>query len=194
MMSGRHSARSFSVSGRRASPSTRATRNNQRWIVVFVSRSRDFLRPLQSAFVIRCAGHLLASPQVQAVRFANFRYFFPQLGDALFDGPLHRDRLSEDGRGRVSPITRTRFGTSTACLDELLQLRILRLGFLKDRDVGVGVFSESRKVRRTFATAAARPSAPVQRIAGRNAGGRVGSESSKAPVANRAPRKQCRAT
>ncbi len=36
-----------------------------------------------------------AAPQVLAVRFTNLRYFFPQLCDALFDGPRHRDRVAE---------------------------------------------------------------------------------------------------
>jgi hypothetical protein len=34
----------------------------------------------------------------------------------------------------------------TACLDELLQLRVLRLGFLQEGDVGVGVFPEGEEV------------------------------------------------
>jgi hypothetical protein len=41
---------------------------------------------LKAAHLIRCARHLFAALQVQAVPFANFRYFFPQLCDALFDG------------------------------------------------------------------------------------------------------------
>jgi hypothetical protein len=41
---------------------------------------------LKSAFVIPCAGWLLAAPQVLAVFFADLRNFFSQVGDALFDG------------------------------------------------------------------------------------------------------------
>jgi hypothetical protein len=50
---------------------------------------------------------------VLTVRLTNLRYFISQLRDALFDGILHRDRL--------------------------LQLRVLRLGFLQDWDIGVGI-------------------------------------------------------
>jgi hypothetical protein len=39
----------------------------------------DFLQPLKSALVIRCAGRLFAASQVLAVRFPDLRYFFPQL-------------------------------------------------------------------------------------------------------------------
>ena len=45
--------------------------------------------------MIRCAEHLVAAVQVLAVRFADLRYFFPQLCDALLDGPGHGDRLAE---------------------------------------------------------------------------------------------------
>ena len=40
--------------------------------------------------MVGCAG-LLAAVQILAVRFADLRYFFPQLGDA----PTHGDRLAE---------------------------------------------------------------------------------------------------
>ena len=39
--------------------------------------------------------------QVLAVRLADLRYLFPQLGDALFDGLLHGDRLAEHAHLRV---------------------------------------------------------------------------------------------
>ena len=55
----------------------------------------DFLQPLESAFVIRCAGWLFAVSQVLAVRFPDLRNFFPQLCDALLDGPWQGDRLAE---------------------------------------------------------------------------------------------------
>ena len=56
----------------------------------------DFLQPLKSAFMIPgCAGHLLAILHIFAIRFADLRYLFPQLGDALFDRSLHSDRLAE---------------------------------------------------------------------------------------------------
>jgi hypothetical protein len=49
---------------------------------------------LKSAFLTpRCAGHLLAL-HIFAIRFADLRYFFPQLGDAFFDGILHGDRVA----------------------------------------------------------------------------------------------------
>jgi hypothetical protein len=32
---------------------------------------------------------------ILVIRFANLNYFFPQLGDALFDRSLHGDRLAE---------------------------------------------------------------------------------------------------
>jgi hypothetical protein len=51
---------------------------------------------------VRCAGWLFAALQVLAVGFTNSRYFFSQLGDAVFDGLLHADRLSEDVAARVS--------------------------------------------------------------------------------------------
>jgi integrase len=59
--------------------------------------------------VIRCAGWLFAALQVLTVGFSNLRYFFPQLCNALFDGPRHRDSLTEDvaSRQRRSPV---RFG------------------------------------------------------------------------------------
>jgi len=50
---------------------------------------------LEPTLLLRCAGYLFAALQVQAVRFPNFRYFFSQFSDALFDGPLHEDRLAE---------------------------------------------------------------------------------------------------
>jgi hypothetical protein len=56
----------------------------------------DCLQPLKSAFLIRCAGCLLAASQVLAIRFTDLRYFFPQFCDALLDGPRHGDRLAED--------------------------------------------------------------------------------------------------
>jgi hypothetical protein len=49
----------------------------------------DFQQPLKSAFVIWCALYILAVTQVFAVRFADLRYFFPQLGDAIPDGVGH---------------------------------------------------------------------------------------------------------
>jgi hypothetical protein len=53
--------------------------------------------------LIRCAaGHLFADLQVQAIRLPDFRYFFSQLSDALFDGPLHEGRLAEHAAPSVS--------------------------------------------------------------------------------------------
>jgi hypothetical protein len=43
-----------------------------------------------------CSGIFFATMQVLVVCFPNLRYFFPQLGDALFEGLLHGDRLAED--------------------------------------------------------------------------------------------------
>ena len=42
-----------------------------------------------------CAGHLLAALHILVIRFANLNYFFPQLGDALFDRSLHGDKVAE---------------------------------------------------------------------------------------------------
>jgi len=56
----------------------------------------DCLQPLKSAFMIRCCiRYLLAILHIFAIRFADLRYLFPQLGDALFDRSLHSDRLAE---------------------------------------------------------------------------------------------------
>ena len=60
-------------------------------------RVEDLLQPLKSAFLIRCADWLLAASQVLAVRFTDLRYFFPQLCDALFDGPRHDNKASYAG-------------------------------------------------------------------------------------------------
>ena len=42
--------------------------------------------------MIRCAGWLFAASQILDVRFADLRYFFPQLSDALLDGLGHGDK------------------------------------------------------------------------------------------------------
>jgi hypothetical protein len=44
-------------------------------------------------------------------------------------------------------ILRWRNSLMTACFGELLQLRVLRFGFLQDGDVGVGVFPEGKPLR-----------------------------------------------
>ena len=50
---------------------------------------------MKPPLVIRCTGYLFAAFQVQTARFPNFCYFFSQFSDALFDWPLHEDRLAE---------------------------------------------------------------------------------------------------
>jgi len=55
----------------------------------------DFLQSLQSPFLIGSSDHLFATLQVQAVCFTDFRDFFSQLSNALFDGLRHKDRLAE---------------------------------------------------------------------------------------------------
>jgi len=42
-----------------------------------------------------CAGNLFAALNIKAVGFSNLRYFFSQFCDALSDGLLHGDRLTE---------------------------------------------------------------------------------------------------
>ena len=70
---------------------------HSRWLTVtecsglFPVRQRlqfveDFLQPLKSAFMIRCAGWLFAASQVLAVLFTDFGNLFSQVGDALCDG------------------------------------------------------------------------------------------------------------
>src|ERR1039458_9658237 len=55
----------------------------------------DFLQSLQSALLIGSSDDFLATLQVLAVCFTDFRDLFSQLPNALFDGHRHRDRLAE---------------------------------------------------------------------------------------------------
>src|SRR5438552_19207751 len=52
--------------------------------------------------------------------------------------------------GATAKRAQYRGGNASGCRDAfvvaLLQLRVLRLGFLQDRDVGVGVFPESEEI------------------------------------------------
>src|SRR5712691_7985783 len=90
-----------------------------------------------------------------------------------------------------SPIQRSAFSLSSfRVFPHLLQLRVLRFGLLHDGDVGVLPEGPIR----VFATAAAPPSAPTQRIVDRIAGDRAKSPSSRIPNAYLAPDTRYQAT
>src|ERR1700730_12486280 len=56
---------------------------------------RNCLQSLKPPLVIGCRYCLIPALQVQAVRFANVGYFFPQLFDTLSYGSRHSDRLAK---------------------------------------------------------------------------------------------------